>query len=111
MDQLTPSHPDIRWHFANLNAGCLSPTGYYWILEAWRHTSSDASGVGPCKHATSVALAADLTRNWAVAISGMEPDREGVSASLRLQYSVHGPWVHTADAEVILHLLRHADRR
>ena len=59
VDQLTPSHPDVRWHSANLNAGWLSPTGYYWIPEAWGHTSSDASGGGPCKHATSVALAAN----------------------------------------------------
>ena len=74
------------------------------------HTSSDASGGGPCKHATSVALAADLTRTWAVAISGTVPDGEGVAASLPLHYGAHRPWVHTVDAEVILHLLRHADR-
>ena len=110
VDQLTPSHPDVRWHSADLNAGWLSPTGYYWILEAWGHTSSDASGGGPCKHATSVALAADLTRTWAVAISGTVPDGEGPAASLPLQYGAHRPWVHTVDAEVILHLLRHADR-
>ena len=77
MDQLTHSHPDVRWHSTDLNAGWLSPTGYYWIPEAWGHTSSDASGGGPCKHATSVALAADLTRTWAVAISGTVPDGEG----------------------------------
>ena len=29
VDQLTPSHPDVRWHSADLNAGWLSPTGYY----------------------------------------------------------------------------------
>ena len=110
VDQLTPSHPDVRWHSADLNAGWLSPTGYYWIPEAWGHTSSDASGGGPCRHATSVALAADLTRTWAVAISGTVPDGEGVAASLPLQYGGHRPWVHTVDAEVILHLLRHADR-
>ena len=110
VDQLTPSHPDVRWHSAHLNAGWLSPTGYYWISQAWGHTSSDASGGGPCKHATSVALAADLTRTWAVAISGTVPDGEGVAASLPLQYGAHRPWVHTVDAEVILHLLRHADR-
>ena len=110
VDQLTPSHPDVRWHSADLNAGWLSPGGYYWIPEAWGHTSSDASGGGPCKHATSVALAADLTRTWAVAISGTVPDGEGVAASLPLQYGAHRPWVHTVDAEVILHLLRHADR-
>ena len=63
-------------------AGWLSPTGYYWIPEAWGHTSSDASGGGPCKHATSVTLAADLTRTWAVAISGTVPDGEEVAASL-----------------------------
>ena len=74
------------------------------------HTSSGASGGGPCRHATSVALAADLTRMWAVAISGTVPDGEGVAASLPLQYGIHRPWVHTVDAEVILHLLRHADR-
>ena len=38
------------------------------------------------------------------------PDGEGVAASLPLQYGAHRSWVHTADAEVILHLLRHADR-
>ena len=107
---LTSSHPDVRWHSSNLNAGWLSPTGYYWILEAWGHTSSDASGGGPCKHATSVALDADLTCTWAVAISGTVPNGEGVAASLPPQYGAHRPWVHTADAKVILHLLRHADR-
>ena len=110
VDQLTPSHPDVRWHSAALNAGCLSPTGYYyWIPEAWGHTSSDASGGGPCRHATSIALAAHLTRTWAVAISGTVPDGEGVAASLPLQYGIHRPWVHTVDAEVSLHLLRHPD--
>ena len=110
VDQLTPGHPDVRWHSADPNAGWLSPTGYYWIPEAWGHTSSEASGGGPCKHATSVPLAADLTRTWAVAISGTVPDGEGVAASLPLEYAAHRPWVHTVDAEVILHLLRHADR-
>ena len=42
VDQLTPSHPNVRWHSADLNVGWLSPTGYYWIPEAWGHTSSDA---------------------------------------------------------------------
>ena len=110
IDQLTPSHPDVRWHSADLNAGWLSPTGYYWIPEAWSHTSSDASGGGPCKHATSVALAADLGRTWAVAIWSTVPDGEGVAASLPLQFGAHQPWVQTVDAEVIHHLLRHADR-
>ena len=110
MDQLTLSHLDVPWHSGDLNAGWLSPTGYYWIPEAWGHTSSDASGGGPCKHATSVALATDLTCTWAVAISGTVPDGEGLAASLPLQYGAHRPWVHTVDAEVILHLLRHADR-
>ena len=110
VDQLTPSHPDVRWHSADLNAGWLSPDGYHWIPEAWGQSSSDASGGGPCKHATSVALAADLTCTWAVAISGTMPDGEGVAASLPLQYGTHGPWVHTVDSEVIIHLLRHADR-
>ena len=109
VDQLTPGHPDPLRHSADLNAGWLSPDGYYWIPETWGHTS-DASGGGPCKHATSVALAADLTRTPAVAISGTVPDRGGVAASLPLQYGAHRPWVHTVDAEVILHLLRHADR-
>ena len=110
MDQLTPSQPDVRWHSADLNAGWLSPTGYYWIPEAWGHTSSDAWGGGPCRHATRVALPADLTRTWAVAISGTVPDEEGVTASFPLQYGANRPWVHTVDAKVILHLLRHADR-
>ena len=110
MDQLTPSPPDVRWHSADLNAGWLSPAGYYWIPEAWGHTSSDASGGGPCRHATSIALAADLTCTWAVAISGTVPSGEGVAASLPLQDGAHRPWVHTVDAEVILHLLRNADR-
>ena len=110
VDQLTPGRPDVQWHSADLNAGWLSSTRYYWIPEVWGHTSSDASGGGPCKHATTVALAADLTRTWVVAISGTVPDGEGVAASLPLQYGAHRPWVHTVDAEVILHLLRHADR-
>ena len=108
VDQLTPSHPDVRWHSADLNAGGLSPTGYYWIPEAWGHTSSDTSGGRPCKHATSVALAAALTRTWAVAISRRVPHGEGTAASLPLQYGAHRPWVHSVEAEVILHLLRHA---
>ena len=33
-----------------------------------------------------------------------------MAASLPLQYGAHRPWVHTVDAEVILHLLQHADR-
>ena len=37
-------------------------------------------------------------------------DGEGVAASLPLQYGVHQPWVHTVDADVILHLLQYADR-
>ena len=110
MDQLTPSHPDVRWHSADLNVGWLSPNGYYSISEAWGHTFSDASGGGPCKHATSVTLAAEPTHTWAVAISGTVPDGEGLAAFLSLQYGAHRPWVHTVDAEVILHLLRHADR-
>ena len=110
VDQLTPSHPDVRWQSADLNAGWLSPTGYYWIPEAWDHTSSDSSGGGLCKQVTSVALAAHLSRTWAVAISGTVPDGEGVAASLPLQYGAHRPLVHTVDVEVILHLLRHADR-
>ena len=105
VDQLTPGHPDVRGHSADLNAGWLSPTGYYWIPEAWGHTSSDASGGGPCEHAISVALAADLTRTSAVAISGTVPDGEGVAASLPPQYGAHRPWVHTVDAKVILQLL------
>ena len=64
----------------------------------------------PCKHTTSVALAANLTRTWAVAISGTLLDGEGLAASLPLQYGANRPWVHTVDAEVILHLLRQADR-
>ena len=110
VNQLTPGRPDVRWHSADLNAGWLSPDGYYWIPEVWGHTSLDASGGGPCRRATSVALAADVSRTWAVAISGMVPDGEGVAASLPLQYGIHRPWIHTVDAEVILHLLRHADR-
>ena len=110
-DQLTANNPDVRWHSADLNAGWLSPTRYYWIPAYRGHTPSDASGGGPWEHATSVALAADLTRTWAVAISGTVPDREGVAASLPLQYGAPRPWVHTVDAEVILHLLRHADRK
>ena len=49
-------------------------------------------------------------RTWAVAISGTVPGGEGVAASLPLQYGAHQPFVRTVDAEVILHLLRHADR-
>ena len=109
VDQLTPDHPNVKWHFAALNAGWPSPTRYYWIPEARGYTSFDASGGGPCRHSTSVALAADLEGTWAVAISGTVPDWEGVAASLPRKYSTHRPWVHTVDDEVILHLLRHAD--
>ena len=111
MDQLSPGHPDVRWHSADLNAGWLSPAGYYWIPEASGHTSSDASGAGPCRHATSVALAADLTRTWAVAISSTLPNGERVAASSPLQYGIHRPLIPTMDAKVILHLLRRADRK
>ena len=45
VDHLTPSHPDVKWHSTALNAGWLSPTGYYWISEAWYHKSSERSGV------------------------------------------------------------------
>ena len=110
VDQLTPGHPDVRWHSADLNAGWLRLTWYYWTPEAWGHTSSDASGAGPCKHATSVALAADFTRTWAVAISDTVSDGEGVAACLPLQFGAHRPWVHTVDAQVILNPLRHEDR-
>ena len=110
MDQLNPSYPKVRWHSADLNARCLSPSGYYWIREAWGHTSSDASGGGPCRHATSVALTADLTRTWAVAIWGTLPDEEGVAASHPLQYGICRNRVHTVCAEVILDLLEHAHR-
>ena len=110
VDQLTPSHLDVLWHSADLNAGWLSPIGYYWIPEAWDHTSSDALGGGPCKHTTSVAFAANLIRTRAVAISATVPDGEGLAAYLPLQYGAHRRWVRTVDAEVILHLLRNADR-
>ena len=102
VDQLTPSNPNVSWHSAALNAGWLSPTGYYWIPEAWGHMSSDASGGGPCRHATSIALAADLTRTWAVAISGTVLDGEGVAGSLPLQYGIHRPCVYKVDTEVFL---------
>ena len=72
--------------------------------------SADALGGGQCRHATTVALAADLARTWAVAILSTVPYREGVAASLPLQYGTHRPWVHTVDTEVILHLLRLAER-
>ena len=110
VDQLTPGHPNARWHFADLNAAWLSPTGYYWIPEAWGHTSSDVSGGGPCRQATSVALAANPTRTWVEAMSGTVPDGEGVATPLPLQYGIHRRWIHMVDAKVILHLLRHADR-
>ena len=45
LDQLVPSHPDVKWHSTPLNAGSLSRAGYYWIPEAWGHTSSDADEV------------------------------------------------------------------
>ena len=109
VDQLNPGLPDVRWHSDDLSAGWLSPTGYYWIPDAWDHTSSDESGGGPCRNATSVTLASDRTRTWAVAISGRVPDGERVAASPPLQYRIHRPYVHRVDAEVILHLLRHAD--
>ena len=109
VDQLGPGQPNVKWNSAALNAGWLSPTGYYSVPEAWSHTSSDTSGGGPCRNATSVALAANVARTRAVAILRTVPDGEGVAASLPLQYGIHRPWVHTVDAEVILYLLRHAD--
>ena len=109
LDQLTPGHPDVKWHATALNAGCLSPTGYYSVPKACDHTSSDASGGGPCRHANSVVLAANSAGRLAVAIPGTVPDGEGVASSLPPQYGIHRPWVPTVDADVILHLLWHAD--
>ena len=44
----------------------------HWIL-------FDLRGLGPhARHATSVALAADLAHTWVFAIPGMVPDRQGV---------------------------------
>ena len=80
------------------------------ITQGASNLHSDEDMEDKIKLATSVALAADLTRTSAVAISGTLPDREGVAASHPLQYGAHRPWVHTVDAEVILHLLQHADR-
>ena len=37
------------------------------------------------------------------------PTGRGLTASPPLLYGIHRPWVHTVDAQVILHLLRHAD--
>ena len=111
VDQLTSSHPDVNWHSAALNPGWLSPTGYDLIPEACGHTSSDTSGGRPCRHALSVVLAADVPRTWVVAISCTVPDGEGVATSIHLQYGTRRPWVHTVEAEVILHFLRHADRK
>ena len=45
--QLTPGHPDVKWHPAALNAGLLSPAWYYWIPVAWGHTSSTHRGADP----------------------------------------------------------------
>ena len=42
VDQTVPTHPDVLWHPASLNAGWLNPPGYYWVPESWGHTSSDA---------------------------------------------------------------------
>ena len=60
VDQLAPGHPDAKWHSRPLNAGRLNLTGYYWVPEAWSHTSPDAWGGGPCRDANSVALVGDL---------------------------------------------------
>ena len=84
--------PNVRWGSNALNAGWLSPTGYYWTRVTWGNTSSDASGGGPCRQTTSVALAADVARTWAMDIPGTVPDGEGVAASFSLQYSTHRPW-------------------
>ena len=109
VDQQAPGHPDIKWHYAARNAGSLSPTEYFCVPEPWGHTSSDALGGRPCRHAPSVAFAADLARTRAVAIPGTVPDGEGLVNSLPLQYGVQRPWVNAVDAEVIPHLLRHTD--
>ena len=108
--QLAPGHPQVPWHSAALNAGWLSPCGYHWIPEACSHASSDASGGRPCTHASSVALAADLAHTWAVAIPDTVPDGAGVAGSLPLQYGTDRPWFHTVNAQIIFHLLRHADQ-
>ena len=94
VDQLVPTHTNVNWHSAPLDAKWLSPTGYYLISEDWGHTSSKASGGGSCRHTTGPAGAADLTRMWAVAISSTTPDGEKVAASLLLQYGRQQPWVH-----------------
>ena len=39
------------------------------------------------------------------------PNGEGVAGSLPLRYGTQRPWVHSVNAEVILHLLRHADHK
>ena len=108
VDQLAPASPTSSGTGA-LTVGWLSPAGYYCVPEALGQTSSDASWGRPCRHATSVTLAANLIRTLAVAIPGTVPDGEGVLTFLPLQYGTHRTWVHTVDAEVILHLLRHAD--
>ena len=107
MDQLTPATPTSKGTSPTSTQRGSAPPG---STGSRRPGASDASGGGPCRHATSVALAADLIRTWAVAISGTVPNGERMTASLSLQYGIHRPWIHTVDAEVILHLLRHADR-
>ena len=97
MGQLTPSHSDVRLHSADVNAGWLSPTGYYWIPETSATPPPMRRGADPASTPPpSLSLPTSLAR------------RRWPSRALPLQYGAHWPWVHTVDAEVILHLLRHA---
>ena len=105
-DPLPPRRPVA---LRGTQCGMAQPHKYHWILEAWGHTFSKASGGGPCRQATNIALGADLSRMWVLAIPGTVPDGEGLAASIPPLYGIHGLWVHTVDAQVILHLLQHAD--
>ena len=109
VDELTPANPTSGGTPLTSTRGGSASPGTTGSRRPGATPLPTCRGADPCKHATSVALAANLTRTWAVAISGTVPDGEGVAASLPLQYGAHRPWVHTVDAEVILHLLRHAD--
>ena len=99
------------WHYTPLNAGSLNPTGYCWIPESLGQGTSNASGVGSCKHATGMALPANLSRTCAVAIPGTVPNGDKMAASLPLHYRTQRPSVHTVHSEVIPYLLQHLDHK
>ena len=104
MDQLPPPRPRRPVALRGPQCGgaqphwvLLAPRGLRpHILRCVRERAMQAShGRRPCGHLCPHA--------------GTVPDREGMPASLPLQYGTYRSWVHTVDAEVIVQLLPHAN--